>query len=145
MQLKQIMTRNVESVEPDATLQEAAEKMASLDVGFLPVMKAKVPIGVVTDRDITVRAVARGDDPRETRVSQIMTKGVQTMPEDRPVEEAARLMREKRLRRLLVEDINRRIVGVVALADLAVEVPEQRLSGRALESVSGPQMAETHS
>jgi CBS domain-containing protein len=143
MKLKQIMTRNVETVGPDTTLQEAAEKMASLDVGFLPVMQAKVPVGVVTDRDITVRAVARGDDPRQTRVSQVMTTRVEAMSEDSPVEEAARLMREKRLRRLLVEDINRRIVGVVALADLALEVPDQRLSGETLESVSDPETAET--
>jgi CBS domain-containing protein len=143
MQLKEIMTRHVETVGPDTTLQEAAEKMASCDVGFLPVMKANVPVGVVTDRDITVRAVARGDDPRQTRVSQVMTPGVETIPETAPVEEAARLMREKQVRRVLVEDINRRIVGVVAMADLALGIPDQRLTGETLETVSDPQTAPT--
>jgi CBS domain-containing protein len=143
MQLKEIMTRNVEMVGADATLQEAAQKMATLDVGFLPVMRDQVPLGVITDRDIAVRAVAQGDDPRRTPVHKIMTPGIETLPEHRSVDEAAALMRERQVRRVLVEDINRRIVGVVALADLALEARDQRLSGQTLESVSDPQTVET--
>jgi len=132
----QIMTRDVESVGPDSTSQEAAEKMASRDGGLLPVMQVNVPVGVVTGRDVTVRGVARRDDPRQARVLRVMSRNGEAMREDTPVEEAARLMREKRLRRLLVEDINRRIVGVVSLADPAVEVPDQRLGGETRESIS---------
>jgi CBS domain-containing protein len=130
------MTRNIETVEAGATLQEAAQKMAARDIGFLPVVEHNVPVGVITDRDITTRAVARGDDPRQTPVRRVMTTAVETIKDDEPVQEAARRMREKRIRRLLVEDINRRIVGAVTLGDLAVEVPDAQMAGETLEQIS---------
>jgi CBS domain-containing protein len=136
MQLHEVMSRDIEAIVADATLQEAAEKMAVRDVGFLPVVENGLPVGVVTDRDIVTRCVALGDDPRQTPVRQAMTPGVETVKEDEAVEAAARRMREKQIRRLLVEDINRRIVGVVTLGDLALEVPDAQLSGQTLEQVS---------
>jgi CBS domain-containing protein len=136
MQLREAMTRNVETVQAEATIQEAAQKMAACDVGFLPVVEHNLPVGVITDRDVTTRAVARGDDPRHTPVRRVMTAQIETMKEDESVEEAAKRMREKQIRRLLVEDINRRIVGVVTLGDLAVEVPDAQMTGKTLEEVS---------
>jgi len=136
MQLHEIMTRDIETIPVDATLQQAAEKMAVHDVGFLPVVENDLPVGVVTDRDIVTRCVAPGDDPRQTPVRRAMTPEVETIKEDESVEEAAQRMRERQIRRLLVEDINRRIVGVVALGDLALEVPDAQMSGQTLERVS---------
>ena len=136
MQLREAMTRNVETVEAEATIQEAAQKMAARDVGFLPVIENNLPVGVITDRDVTTRAVARGDDPRQTPVRRVMTTQIETMKENESVEEAAQRMREKQIRRLLVEDINRRIVGVVTLGDLAIEVPDAQMTGKTLEEVS---------
>jgi len=136
MQLREVMTRNIETVQVEATIQEAAQKMAARDVGFLPVIEHNLPVGVITDRDLTTRAVARGDDPRQTPVHRVMTAEIETMKEDESVEEAAQRMREKKIRRLLVEDINRRIVGVVTLGDLAVEVPDTQMTSNTLEEVS---------
>jgi CBS domain-containing protein len=130
------MTRDIEAIPVDATLQEAAQKMAMRDVGFLPVVENDLPVGVVTDRDLVTRSVARGDDPRQTPVRRAMTSEVETLKEDESVEEAAQRMRDKQIRRLLVEDINRRIVGVVTLGDLALEVPDAQLKGQTLEQVS---------
>ena len=139
MQLQDIMTREIHAIAADATLQEAAGSMAAHGVGFLPVVQGDLPVGVITDRDIVVRALARGDDPRQTPVERAMTPEVETMKEDASVIEAAQQMREKQIRRLLVEDFNGRLVGVVALGDLAVEVPGTHLGGRTLEEVSQDQ------
>jgi len=136
MQLREIMSRDIETIVADATLEEAAKKMAVRDVGFLPVVENGLPIGAVTDRDIVTRCVALGDDPRQTPVRRAMTPKVETVKQDEPVEELAQRMREKQIRRLLVEDINGKIVGVVALGDLALEVPDAQLSGQTLEEVS---------
>jgi CBS domain-containing protein len=136
MQLREVMTKNVESMPAEATIQEAAGLMAVLEIGFLPVTEANLPVGVVTDRDITIRAVAHGRDPKRTPVRDVMTSDVETMPQDQDVAEAARLMEERQIRRLLVEDINRRIVGVVTLGDLAVETGDRELGGEALEKIS---------
>jgi len=138
MQLSEIMTRNVFAVAADATLQEAAEAMTSHDVGFLPVVENNLPVGVVTDRDIVTRGVARGADPRQTPVGQVMTPDLETMSEDATVEEAAQLMQQKQIRRLMVLNADRRIVGVVALGDLAVEGADSQISGQALAGVSQP-------
>ena len=129
MQLQDVMTREIYTIAADATLQQAAERMAAHDVGFLPVIKDGLRAGVVTDRDIVVRGVARGDDPRQTPVERAMTPQVETIKRDASVMEAAQRMREKQIRRLLVEDFNGQLVGVVTLGDLAVEVPGTQLGG----------------
>jgi CBS domain-containing protein len=136
MQLREAMTRNVEAVSAEATIQEAAQKMTACDLGFLPVVEHNLPVGVITDRDIATRAVARGYDPRRTPVRRVMTSKLESMKEDEPVESAARRMQEKQIRRVLVEDINRRIVGVVTLGDLAVGAPDVQMTGETLEGVS---------
>src|SRR3712207_4768535 len=101
MQLRNVMTRDVEVVRPDASVQDAAAKMKRLDVGPLPVCDGKRVLGMVTDRDITIRAVAEGRDPKSTKVQEVMTDEVIYCYEDQDAEDAARLMAEKQVRRLL--------------------------------------------
>src|SRR3954470_16672442 len=119
MKLTDIMTRNVEVVRPAASIFEAAEKMRSLDVGVLPVTEGELLLGIITDRDITVRAVAEGRDPKRTRVQDCMTSGTVSCFEDQDSEDAVRLMEEKQIRRLAVLSRDNRLVGVVSLGDIA--------------------------
>jgi len=130
------MTAGVECVGPDATLQEAARKMRELDVGPLPVCDNDRLAGMVTDRDITVRATAEGLDPKKTRVRDVLSPEVIYCYDDDEVETAARLMQEKQIRRILVLNRAKRLVGIVAMKDVAVENVDRELSGKTLERVS---------
>jgi len=138
MQLKEMMTPNVEVIHPDATLQEAAQKMKGLDVGPLPVCTGKRLEGMLTDRDITVRAVAEGRDPRTTKVQEVMTSEVVYAFEDQDITEAARLMEECQIRRVVVLNRDKQLVGIVSLGDLAVHTGDERQAGQTLERVSEP-------
>lgn len=138
MLLKEIMTPNVEAVSLETSLVEAARKMQQLDVGFLPVLGETDVAGVVTDRDIVVRAISKGDDPNHTTVKAVMTAVVETLPEDTPVDEAAKLMESKQIRRILVTGSHGRKVGVVSLGDIAVKAKNDPLSGELLEEISEP-------
>jgi CBS domain-containing protein len=138
MQLKDVMTRDVEVVQPQASVVEAAEKMKSLDVGALPVCDGKRLMGMITDRDIAVRVVAEGRDPRGTRAQDAMTPEVIYCLEDQPVEEAADLMAQHQIRRLPILNRDKKLVGIVSLGDLAVDTADEEMAGRALEGVSEP-------
>src|SRR5262245_1399727 len=138
MQVKDIMTRDVEVIHPDSTLEEAAQKMKALDIGPLPVCEHERLVGILTDRDITVRSVAQGEDHTMDRVRDVMTPEVIHCFEDQDVAEAARLMKRKQVRRLLVLDRDKRLVGILSLGDLAVETGDNQLSGDTLERVSEP-------
>lgn len=138
MQLKDVMTRGVEVVPPDTTLKEAAEKMRKLDVGPLPVCDGERLLGMLTDRDITVRAVAEGRNPTATKVREVMTPDIIYCFEDQDVREAARLMEKHQIRRLPILSRDKRLVGIVSLGDLAVGTGDQKLAGKVLEQVSEP-------
>ncbi|HEX3245024.1 MAG TPA: CBS domain-containing protein [Chloroflexota bacterium] len=138
MQLKEIMTRNVEVIHPNATLEEAAAKMDDLNVGPLPVCDGRRLVGIVTDRDIVVRAISAGQDPKSTRVRDVMTSDVVYEFEDQDVREATRRMKEDQIRRLVVLDSDKNLVGIVSLGDLAVDSGDDGLSGDVLEGVSSP-------
>jgi len=138
MQVKDVMTRGAQCVGPDDTLQQAARKMKDLDVGPLPVCDHDKLAGMLTDRDIVVRAVAEGRDPATTRVRDVMTPGVCACFEEDDIGEAAKLMREKQIRRLVVLNRDKRVAGIVSLGDLATETQDERLAGRTLEHVSRP-------
>lgn len=138
MQLKDIMTSNVESVSTTTPLSEAARLMATHDVGFLPVIDSNGVVGVVTDRDIMIRAIADGADPNQTHVGTVMTRDVHSLSEDTSVEEGARLMKKKQIRRLLVKGSNDRIVGVVSLGDLAIKCHDSEMEADTLEKISEP-------
>jgi CBS domain-containing protein len=138
MKLKDVMTRDVEVVHPNATLEEAARKMDSLNVGPLPVCDGQRLVGMLTDRDITVRATAAGQDPKSARVADVMTTDVVYCFEDQDVREASKVMAENQIRRLVILDHDKRLVGIVSLGDLAVDGADDRMSGDVLEQVSKP-------
>jgi CBS domain-containing protein len=112
--------------------------MRSLDAGSLPVCDHDRLAGMITDRDITVRAVADGRDPRTATVRDAMSEGINYCFEDDDVADAARLMRQKQIRRLVVLNHDKRLVGIVSLGDLAVETSDEHLAGETLERVSQP-------
>lgn len=125
VQVHEVMTRNVEVLRPDNTLEEAAEKMKRFDIGPLPVCDGDKLVGMITDRDIIVRSVAQGEDPTADRVRDVMTPGdICCCFEDQDVAEAARLMQEKQVHQLPVLNRAQRLVGIVSLADLARSVKE---------------------
>jgi CBS domain-containing protein/sporulation protein YlmC with PRC-barrel domain len=138
IQVKDIMTRQVEVVHPEGTLWEAAQKMAALDVGMLPVCSGDQLVGMLTDRDITVRATAEGRDPKATRVHEVMTPEVVYVFEDDDVSDAARIMIEQQIRRLVVLDRSKQLVGIISLGDLAVHTGDTQQAGQTLEGVSEP-------
>jgi len=133
--VKDVMTHHVEVVRPDAPLKEAAAKMADLDVGAIPVCDGERLVGMLTDRDIAVRGVARGADPSSTPVRDVMTGSVRYVFDDEPVEQAMSTMRRSKIRRLPVLDARKRLAGIVALGDLAVAADRDD-AGEVLEDVS---------
>jgi len=138
MQLKHVMTCDVEVIHPNATLEEAAAKMEAFDIGPLPVCDGTRLVGMVTDRDITVRATAAGKDPKTTRVREVMTDQVVYCFDEQDTNEAALIMADQQIRRLVVLDRDKRLVGIVSLGDLAVATQDDQLSGEVLERVSEP-------
>lgn len=139
MELRKLMTDRIASVPPELPLIDAARQMRGHDVGALPVQGSNGELlGIVTDRDITVRAVANGMDPKTVPVSEVMTREVQTCSANRDVEEAARLMGRRQIRRLVVVDENDAPVGIVSLGDLALQVPTTKLPASVLKSISKP-------
>jgi CBS domain-containing protein len=138
MQLKDVMTAEVEVISPEASISEAAETMSHLDIGPLPVCEGERLVGMLTDRDITVRAVAAGRDPRTTPVRDVMTPDVVYGFEDQDVEDAARLMEQYQIRHLPVLNRSQQLVGMVALGDLAVHAGTRPVAVEVLEQVSEP-------
>jgi CBS domain-containing protein len=138
MLLRDMMTTRVEDIPADATLMQAAAKMKRLDIGAIPVRENDRIVGMITDRDIAVRAVAEGRDPNKMAVSEAMSRNIAFCYEDESVESAAKLMKEKQIRRLPVFDRSERAIGMVSLGDLAVRNHDDRLSGEVLERISKP-------
>ena len=139
MRVREVMTPGVECVKPDDSIARAAQRMRELDVGVLPVCGDNDRLaGMVTDRDITVRATAEARDPSATCVKDVMTPDVVYCFDDQLVADAARLMEEKKVRRLVVLNHNKRLVGIVSIGDLAVKYRDDELTGEALEQVSEP-------
>jgi CBS domain-containing protein len=136
--LREIMTRTVEVVRPEATIFEASTMMRRLGVGFLPVCDGRRLQGTLTDRDVVMRTVAESRDPQVATVSEAMSGEVVYAFEDDTVERAAALMRQHQIRRLPIVDRARNLVGVVSLGDLAVEADDDQLSGSTLERISEP-------
>ena len=139
MDLRDIMSRNVEVVNANASLEDAAIKMKNLDVGSIPVCDGDRLQGILTDRDITIRATANGRNPYVTKVSDVMTTtDIAYCLEDQEVEEAVSLMEARQIRRLPILNRDKRLVGIVSLADIAVHVGDRDLSGETLEEISAP-------
>lgn len=136
MKIKDLMSRDVHAARPEDTLQEVASRMADGDFGFVPVIEGDRLIGTLTDRDIAVRAVAKGAGP-DSPVSEFLSRDAVTVLDSDDLKIALDLMSRARIRRLPVVDKNTRLVGVVSLGDLSVKVKE-RYAGEALESISQP-------
>jgi CBS domain-containing protein len=135
--IKDVMTHGAEVIHPDATLREAAEKMRRFNIGPLPICDGDKLVGVVTDRDIVVRGIAMGHDPHSSRVSSVMTEDVESISPNASLDEAAELMEDRQLRRLLVVDDKGKLVGIVSLGDLSREADDTTV-GRTLERLSRP-------
>lgn len=138
MRLKEVMTQGVEVISPEATVQEAAQRMQSMNIGMLPVCDGDRLVGMLTDRDITVRATAAGRDQTHTPVREVMTPKVQYCFEDEEVGTAAQRMSQLQIRRVVVLNRQKRLVGIVSLGDLAVDTKDAQLAGDVLEHVSQP-------
>jgi CBS domain-containing protein len=135
MKVSELMTSDVEIVQPDDTLHTAAKMMADLDTGALPVGENDKLVGMITDRDITIRAVAEGRDPDQTKVRDAMSEHIRFCFEDEDTQEVSRKMSEWAVRRLPVLNRDKRLVGIVSLGDLATGGAEEE-SGKALEEIS---------
>ncbi|MCK0512609.1 CBS domain-containing protein [Aromatoleum buckelii] len=136
MQVSEAMTMDVRMLDPEQTIEDAARMMAEWNVGALPVNDGEKLIGMVTDRDITVRAVASGKSP-DTRVRDVMTKEVKYCFEDEDIAHVARNMGDEQIHRLVVLDRNKRLVGIVALADIA-NTEGAEPAGEAICGISEP-------
>jgi CBS domain-containing protein len=134
MHIRDVMTPNPRTVTPSDTIQNAAQIMRDEDTGAVPVVDNGRAVGMVTDRDIVVRAVADGSQPSR-RVSEIVTSAVVTATPDMSTREAAQLMSEHQIRRLPVVE-NERLVGIVSLGDIAVKEGKDSRSGDTLQSIS---------
>jgi CBS domain-containing protein len=141
MLVKDVMTSPVECAFPDTTLREAAQKMKKLDVGTLPICGQDDRLaGIITDRDITIRAVADGLDPSTAKVGENMSPGIIYCFEDQDVSDAAHMMEQNQVRRLVVLNRDKRMVGIVSLGDLAVDCGDEEMAGHTLEAISEPAM-----
>lgn len=137
MIVRDVMTSGVELIEPSATLAQAAKLMRDNDVGALPVAENDRLVGMVTDRDIVVRAIAIGSDVKATSVDQIMSPEVLYCFEDQPVDEVCANMGEKQIRRLPVVNRDKQLVGILSLGDVA-KTDSSTTAAEALEKISHP-------
>ena len=136
MRISDVMTREVATVGPDQTAREAATFMLNADAGSIPVTEGDRLIGMITDRDIAVRGIAKGHGP-DTPVRDIMTSGIVCAREDDSVEDVASKMSEAQVRRLPVIGDGEKLVGIVSLGDLSRETDDET-AHQALEGVSAP-------
>ena len=136
MNIREVMTRDVKLVSPDDTLQSAAKMMNESDFGMVPVGENDRLVGTLSDRDITVRAVAKGLRPDQCKVRDVMSSEVKYVYEDESVEDAARNMSKLQVRRLPVLSREKRLVGIVSLGDVALE--KTKPAGEALHAISQP-------
>jgi CBS domain-containing protein len=120
MLIKEIMTPSAEIVQPQTSVKDAASRMKDLGVGVMPVGENDRLVGMLTDRDIAVRTVAEGQDPEKVNVGDIMTPDITYCFEDQDLTEAGELMKKDKVRRLVVLNSDKRMVGMCTLGDLAV-------------------------
>lgn len=134
MRISEVMNKNIRIVRPDSGVVEVARQMRDGDFGVMPVCENDKLQGMVTDRDIAIRAVAEGKDINECQVSDVMTGSVVTCFEDDDVESVAQIMADRQIHRLPVLDRNNKLCGIVSVGDLALVKQEQ--AGEALSGIS---------
>jgi CBS domain-containing protein len=135
--LSEVMTRNVQVISPEATIKEAAQQMRGGDFGMLPVGENDRMIGAISDRDIAIRAIAEGKES-STRVRDVMSEGLVWAFDTDSIEDAAKLMSEHQVRRLPIVDKDKRLVGIVALGDFAIDSSDIVPAAEALAEISRP-------
>ena len=135
MKVKDMMHKGAEFVAPNATLQQVALKMRDYDVGAIPVCEAGKPIGIVTDRDVTIRALANGKDVSKLTAKDVMSKKVISCRDTEAAEDAIRIMEKNRVRRLPVLDQAQKLVGMVSLGDISHALSQDR-TGEVTKAVS---------
>ena len=135
--LEDIMSLDVQVISPDATVRHAAQKMREGDFGMMPVAENDRMIGAISDRDIAIRVIAEGRGP-DTRVRDVMSEGIAWAYQDESVDHAAEIMSELQVRRLAVVNRRKRLVGIVALGDFAVESADLEPAAEALAEISQP-------
>lgn len=136
MQVSEIMTRSVATIDAEASLEQAAEEMSEMNIGMLPTIDQGRISGVVTDRDIVVRGMAKHRDPVRTRVREVMSPNPITVHDHDSIEQAARVLSLQKIGRVLVVDDSNRAVGIVSMGDLALKGRDPNLTGEMLRSVS---------
>lgn len=136
MLAKDIMSKKPEFLPPTATLKQASDQMRTHDYGFIPVGENDRLIGTVTDRDITIRAVAEGRDCNKTTLKDVMTKGIQYCYETDTVEKAAQTMEKLQIRRLVVLNKDKRLTGIISLGDIATKCKNPKLCNELADAVS---------
>lgn len=137
MQLKEIMSKEIASLNSDDSIKKAAQLMKQYNIGSLPVCKQNSVVGIVTDRDIALRSVATGQNSNQQSVNEIMTANPVVATPDMDVHEAVKIMSEKQIRRLPVVE-NNSLVGFVSLGDISVEPKLQDNAEQALKNISQP-------
>lgn len=139
LKIRDIMTREVVTVPATASVLQAATLMSTRDVGLLPVCDGARVVGVLTDRDITVRAAASGRSLRATKVREVMTPLVVYCYEDEDVSDAVDSMEQRQIRRVLVFNRRKQLTGVLSLGDLALDTGDKLLAGELLQRISRPE------
>jgi CBS domain-containing protein len=133
--VRDVMTRDVECARPDMSITDVSKKMKDLDIGSLLICEAEKLVGILTDRDITIRVIAEGRNPEDTMVGDVMSKDPATVGEDDTLERAENLMHDRQVRRLPVVDADRRLVGYLATATLARAEDEETV-GHVFKGIS---------
>lgn len=136
MKVREAMTSDVHLTHPDRSIREAAETMAEQDIGALPIGENDRLVGMITDRDIAVRAVARGLGP-DTKIRDVMSEEVMYCFDDEELEDAAQNMGGVKVRRLPVVNRDKRLVGIIAVSDLTRREDAKRI-GKAIADISFP-------
>lgn len=136
MKVKDVMHEHAEYINRDRTVREAAEMMAKGDYGCLPIEENDRMIGMITDRDITLRVVAKGLDPNVTKVSECMSKGIEYCFENDNLLDVGEMMASQKVRRMPVINESKRLVGMLSLGDIASKARDQNLSHEILSHVS---------
>lgn len=137
MEVKKVMTHNVETISPESTVKEAARRMKDFDIGDLPVWDGKHLVGILTDRDIVVRVIAEGKDTAETKVKDVMSTKVECCFEDQSIKEVVRKMEMKQIRRMPIINHDEILTGMISLGDIA-EKCGSKLAFEALYKICEP-------
>lgn len=139
MKCSEVMTKNPTCCTPSDTAQDAAKAMKQVDAGPIPVVRSrdsKELVGIVTDRDLAMRVVAEGKDPKATKLEDVMSRDVSTCMEDDDVSKAARLMEQFQIRRVPIVKADGTVIGIIAQADVAIRVDKPKLTAEVVEQIS---------